>query len=161
MLQVQPVSSSEYSCVGQSITNWSTTEAQIAKAIELGKNKTATGLDGCPYELWKALKSCHESLPTQLHVRSFKIVKALTVIITDIQTHDLDPNTDFAVAWMCPIFKKKDPTEIGNYCPISILNMDYKLLTKVMALQLNNCAHDLIHSDQAGFVPRRSIFNHI
>jgi len=45
--------------------NWSATEAQIANAIELGKNKTATGLDGCPYELWKALKSRHESLSTQ------------------------------------------------------------------------------------------------
>jgi hypothetical protein len=81
-------------------------------------------------------------------------VKALSIIITDIQTHDLDPNADFAVAWMCPVFKKKDPTEIGNYRPISILNTDYKLLTKVMALQLNNRAHEMIHSDQAGFVPR-------
>ena len=141
--------------------NWSATEVQIAKAIELGKNKTATGLDGCPYELWKALKSRHESLASQPHSRSFNIVKALTTIITDIQTHDLDPNADFAVAWMCPVFKKKDPTEIGNYRPISILNTDYKLLTKVMALQLNDRAHDLIHNDQAGFVPRRSIFNHI
>jgi hypothetical protein len=94
-------------------------------------------------------------------VRSFDVVKALTVIITNIQTHDLDPNVDFAVAWMCPVFKKKDPTEIGNYHPISILNTDYKLLTKVMALQLNDCTHDLIHNDKAGFVPRRSIFNHI
>ena len=141
--------------------NWSATEAQIAKAIELGKNKTAMGLDGCPYELWKALKSCHESLSSQPHARSFDIVKTLTIIITDIQTHGLDPNADFAVAWMCPVFKKKDPTEIGNYRPISILNTDYKLLTKVMALQLNSRAHDLIHCDQAGFVPRRSIFNHI
>ena len=141
--------------------NWSATEAQIAKAIELGKNKTATGLDGCPYELWKALKSRHESLSTQPDARSFDIVKALTTITNDIQSHGLDPNADFAVAWMCPVFKKKDPTEIGNYRPISIMNTDYKLLTKVMAIQLNDCAHDLIHNNQAGFVPRRSIFNHI
>ena len=141
--------------------NWFATEAQIAKAIDLGKNKTATGLDGCPYELWKALKSRHESLSTQPNAKSFNIVKALTEIFMDIQAHDLDPNTDFAIAWMCPAFKKKDPTEIGNYRPISIMNTDYKLLTKVMALQLNNHAHALIHNDQAGFVPRRSIFNHI
>ena len=72
----------------------------------------------------------------------------------DIQVHDLDPKANFAVAWMCPAFKKKDPTKIGNYRPISILNMDYKMLTKVMALQLNNHMHTLIHSNQAGFVPR-------
>ena len=37
--------------------NWSAMEVQVAKAIELGKNKTATGLDGCPYELWQALEA--------------------------------------------------------------------------------------------------------
>lgn len=141
--------------------NWSVTEAQVARAIDLGKNKTATGLDGCPYELWKALKSQHESISSQPNARSFNIVKALSEVFIDIQTHGLAPDADFAITWMCPAFKKKDPTEIGNYCPISIMNTDYKLLTKVMALQLNKHAHALIHNDQAGFVPRRSIFNHI
>jgi hypothetical protein len=141
--------------------NWEATEAQIARAIDLEKNMTATGLDGCPYELWKALKTRHESLSAVPNSNSFDIVKTLTAIITDIQTHDLDPHADFALAWMCPVFKKKDPTNISNYRPISVLNTDYKILTKVMALQLNDHAHTLIHSDQAGFIPRRSIFNHI
>jgi len=141
--------------------NWSATEAQIANTIDLGKNKSATGLDGCPYELWKALKSRHASLSSQPNVRSFNIVRALTEVFRDIQAHNLDPKAEFAVAWMCPAFKKKDPTEMGNYRPISLMNTDYKLLTKVMALQLNEHAHTLIHNDQAGFVPRRSIFNHI
>ena len=141
--------------------NWSATEAQIANAIDLGKNKLATGLDGCPYELWKALKLRHVSLSSQLNIRSFNIVRALTEVFWDIQAHDLDPNADFAVAWMCPTFKRKDPTEMGNYHPISLMNIDYKLLTKVMALQLNEHAHTLIHNNQAGFIPRRLIFNHI
>jgi hypothetical protein len=62
---------------------------------------------------------------------------------------------------MCPIYKKKDPTEISNYRPITLLNTDYKLLTKVLALQLSESVHHLIHPDQAGFIPRRSIFDHI
>jgi len=45
--------------------NWSATTDQVAKVINLGKNKTATGLDRCPYELWKALKARHERLSTQ------------------------------------------------------------------------------------------------
>ena len=141
--------------------NWNATQDQIAKAIDLGKNKTATGLDGCPYELWKALKAHHARLATQPNTRSFDIIKALTEVLADIQNHGVDPEMKFAHAWMCPAFKKKDPTEIGNYRPINILNTDYKILTKVMALQLNEYAHSLIHSDQAGFIPRRSIFNHI
>jgi hypothetical protein len=41
------------------------------------------------------------------------------------------------------------------------MNTDYKLLTKILALQLSDHVWDLIHSDQAGFIPRRSIFDHI
>ena len=62
---------------------------------------------------------------------------------------------------MCPLFKKKDPTDIRNYRPITLLNTDYKLLTKVLALQLLDHVNQLIHPDQAGFIPNRSIFDHI
>ena len=62
---------------------------------------------------------------------------------------------------MCPIFKKKDPTNISNYCPITLLNTDYKLLTKVLALQLMESIDMMVHPDQAGFIPKRSIFDHI
>ena len=62
---------------------------------------------------------------------------------------------------MCPLFKKKDPTDIKNYRPITVLNTDYKILTKVLAIQLMDRAETMIHEDQAGFIPKRSIFNHI
>jgi Reverse transcriptase (RNA-dependent DNA polymerase) len=48
-----------------------------------------------------------------------------------------------------------------QYRPITLLNTDYKLLTKVLAIQLIEHAHALIDEDQAGFIPKRSIFNHI
>ena len=62
---------------------------------------------------------------------------------------------------MCQIYKKKDPTEICNYRPITLLNTNYKILMKVLAIQLMEPIHTLIHLDQAGFIPRRSIPNHI
>ena len=62
---------------------------------------------------------------------------------------------------MCPIYKKKDPTEICNYRPIMLLNSDYKLLTKVLAIQLISHIETLIHKDQAVFIPNRSIFDQI
>ena len=62
---------------------------------------------------------------------------------------------------MCPIYKKKDRTEISNYRPITLLNTDCKLLTKALAIQLMDHIRDLIHRDQAGFIPKRSIFDHI
>ena len=62
---------------------------------------------------------------------------------------------------MCPIFKKKDPTDICNYRPITLLNTVYKLLTKVLAIQLLEHVSQIVHPDQAGFIPGRSIFDHI
>ena len=62
---------------------------------------------------------------------------------------------------MCPIYKKKNPTEISNSRPITLLNTDYKLLTKTLTLQLVEPIHKIIHPDQAGFIKKRSIFNPI
>lgn len=62
---------------------------------------------------------------------------------------------------MCPIFKKKDRSKIENYRPITLLNSDYKLLTKALSLQLLDLINEMIHRDQARFIPGRSIYNHI
>jgi hypothetical protein len=62
---------------------------------------------------------------------------------------------------MCPIYKKKDKREISNYHPITLLNMDYKLLTKALAIQVMEHVLSMVHPDQAGFIPKHSIFNHI
>jgi Reverse transcriptase (RNA-dependent DNA polymerase) len=51
--------------------------------------------------------------------------------------------------------------EISNYRPITLLNKDYKILTKMLAIQLMDHITTLIHKDQAGFILKRSIFDHI
>ncbi len=47
----------------------------------------------------------------------------------------------------------------GNYCPRTLLNTDYKLLSKTLAVCLADVVPDLIHESQAGFVPGRKIHN--
>ena len=148
---------------GQKIThpealplNWLVRETHTTKALHLTKNGSATGMDGCPYELWKALQKRHEDMINK-NQPSFDIINVLTVLFKDIQTFGVDENTDFALGWMCPIYKKKDTTEISNYCPITLLNTNYKILTKVLAIQLMEHIETLIHKDQAGFIPGRSI----
>lgn len=42
-----------------------------------------------------------------------------------------------------------------------LLNTDYKLLTKVLAIQLITHIQDLIHKNQASFIPGRLIFDQI
>jgi hypothetical protein len=62
---------------------------------------------------------------------------------------------------MCPIYKKKDVRDIANYRPITILNTDYKIFTKALSTKLSEVASKLIHEDQAGFLPGRSIFDQV
>lgn len=140
--------------------NWKATEEQVSRALHTTKNGSATGLDGCPYELWKALQQRHNKMRHH-NKASFDITKTLTYLFRDIQEHGVDERTDFNTGWMCPIFKKKDPTDISNYRPITLMNTDYKLLTKLLAIQLMDHVEQLIHPDQAGFIPHRSIFDHI
>ena len=141
-------------------TDCQITYPQVWKALNLAKNSTATGLDGCPYELWKELDKRYEESKSG-GGGGFDIVNALTIVFNNIQIFGMDEESHFAEGWMCPIYKKKDPTEISNYRPITLLNTDYKLFTKTLALQLVEPIHKMIHSDQAGFIPKRSIFNHI
>jgi ribonuclease HI/exonuclease III len=140
--------------------NQNATEAQVEEALRLSKNGSATGMDGCPYELWKSLHSRYQTA-RQMNKDGFNIIKVLTEVINDIQIHGVEPDSNFALGWMCPIYKKKDPSDISNYRPITLMNTDYKLLTKTLAIQLMQPIPTLIHEDQAGFIPKRSIFNHI
>jgi exonuclease III len=132
----------------------------VKKALKIAKNGSATGLDGCPYKLWKELKKSFD-LAMKKGRAGFDITQALTDVFQDIQTHGIVPGTLFADGWMCPLYKKKDPTLIENYRPITLLNTDYKLLTRALSLQLIESIKQLIHRDQAGFIPGRSIFDHI
>ena len=45
-----------------------------------------------------------------------------------------------------------DLTELFNWRPISLLNIDYKILTKALAKRIEKCLPKLINSDQTGFV---------
>ena len=135
-------------------------EESVSKALDSMKNGTATGLDGCPYKLWKALKKRHDE-DTNARKQGFDIIKVLNYVYQDIQVNGLEEKSNFAQGWMCPLYKKKDPTEISNYHPITLLNTDYKVLSKALAVKLIDEIENLIHPDQAGFMRNRPIFNQI
>jgi hypothetical protein len=57
--------------------------------------------------------------------------------------------------------KKGDKTSLKNWRPISLLNIDYKIISKVMATRLSKVMSSIISSDQTCCVPGRDIADNV
>lgn len=58
---------------------------------------------------------------------------------------------------ICLIFKKGDTNNLKNWRPISLLNTDYKILTKIINERIKKTLPLILHPDQKGFVPTRRL----
>jgi hypothetical protein len=139
------------------------TENNIEEVLRLLPNGKAPGTDGAPYELWKWVneKSKLASKGSKEVDTSFNFIKCLTTVYNDIENHGVAENSCFAEGLLNPLHKKKDKRDISNYRPITLLNCDYKAFTKALALKLARTVPFIIHKNQAGFVPGRSITDQI
>jgi exonuclease III len=136
------------------------TAKEMRRAIYSTPNDKAPGLDGIPAELWKALTTNPNEIEDEEDQEKINdAAKLLAMTYNDMVTYGVAPGTNFAEGWMCPIYKKKDKMNIANYRPITVLNTDYKAVTKAIAERLTGPALNLIHKDQAGFMKGRRIEN--
>lgn len=132
----------------------------IQEALELSANNKAPGPNGIPYEVFKIINAWYETSMREGEP-GFNVIKILQLVFKDMEKYGVCPGTSFSESWMCPLYKKNDRVEIANYRPISLLNTNYKIMTKALAIKLAWVAPSLIHSNQAGFVPGRNIYDQI
>jgi len=142
----------------------STTQGEIEDVISIVSNGTTPGIDGIPYEFYKSWKSpeTEEEEKTEPD-----IAKMLHIVYNDIEKRGLQSQQtggkrrrEFTDGVMYLLYKKKDKRMIENYRPITLLNTDYKIYTKTIAIKLGLVAPTLISEDQAGFVPGRNLYDH-
>ncbi len=86
----------------------------------------------------------------------------LSVLLKNDHSFDLSslPPTLHQASISLLLKKDKDPLSCSSYRPISLLNVDVKILAKVLALCLESVLPTIISSDQTGFIKnRQSFFN--
>lgn len=111
------------------------------KAIDaLGINK-APGPDGFPVEYFKSFSNL--------------LLTPLTNMIKEsLERGSLPHSLELATITLLPK-PGKDRQKYRSYRALSLLNADYKVLTKLLALWLETVISTIIHPDQTGFVKNR------
>ena len=103
-------------------------------------------------KLWKKLSEKFDACSEATFNPHCNIIKILTKVFNNISEHGIAPDTNFNEGWLCPIYKKGERTNVANYRPITVLNTNYKVMTKTMVNRLAEAAPMLVHRNQAGFI---------
>uniref|UniRef100_A0A3B4WXV4 Reverse transcriptase domain-containing protein n=1 Tax=Seriola lalandi dorsalis TaxID=1841481 RepID=A0A3B4WXV4_SERLL len=116
-------------------------EMEVLQAINSLQNNKTPGPDGFPVEYYKAF--------------SKKLLTPLTNMIKEaLENKKLPESLEIATITLLPK-PGKDKQKCDSYRPLSLLNADYKILSKLVALRLEDVIPKIIHADQTGFVKNR------
>ena len=55
------------------------------------------------------------------------------------------------------LYKKKERKDIRNYRPLTLLNSDYKILTRILCWRMKGGMHEIVSAENTGFSPGRFI----
>ena len=109
-------------------------------AVSKMKINKSPGLDGICIEFYK---------------KFWPVVgKLLVDVFNDSYAEGILPDSE-RTAVMTLIFKKGEEDEIGNFRPISLTNVDYRILAFVLSNRLQNIIPSIVNTDQTVYIKGR------
>ena len=123
------------------------TENELLLALKSMNNNKSPGTDGFPCEFYKVF---------WLDLREL-----FTKVVKECYTQKLlGISQRQGVLTLLPK-KDKDPLEIQNWRPLTLLNTDYKIIAKVIASRIKKYLNQLVNQDQTGCIKGRYIGENI
>lgn len=120
---------------------------EIDGAIWRMKTGKAPGPDGYPSEFYKKFAS--------------KVTPLLCKVSEEVLVKKSLPQTMTQATISVLLKKNKDPLKCESYRPVSLLNCDYKILTKVLSARIEPVMNKIIHPDQTGFIAGRQLSSNL
>lgn len=118
---------------------------EIDKAISSLQSGKSPGADGFCVEFYKTLKGKINKLLLRVFNKSF-------------EEGELPESMYDAHIIVIPK-KDKNPEQCSSYRPISLLGVDMKILSKIVANRLERVVTDIVNADQTGFIKGRTSSN--
>ena len=113
---------------------------EIKEALSLMNSNKAPGPDGLSPALYKALADT--LLPLMLS--AFKAALSMESFPEEL-----------SLGQIILLYKSGDPTLMKNYRPITLLNSDYKIITKALSRRFSKVLHEVAGPYQHAFIPGR------